>query len=217
LTDKELLEALDTAESGEVDFSSDLPTVEKFLVEMNIKPGPNRVLKSTLTNLYLTFYKTRKSSTSKKYISAGLSEHLPTHQVGPRVYFLIDKSSIEIAQTTIDIHETRRHRHNLRFKMLALENFIERHSITDGPHLVKMYYLYDLFCSHYAISGKRPPILELMFNSLLKTMFEHKRVDSSRGIGYYINKKPSEILSIERRRYLSEQKKKTKSLIKPKS
>jgi hypothetical protein len=180
-SEEELLNLLDQKETTEVkedpklEYRNDIPL---FLSAYNVLPGEHCVSKRVLLELYRAWSnKSVRPSTFYYHIS----KYLIIHQKGPKHYYLINESAINISTKAYalvkenSIDKTKSPTYKKHF-----EQFLKDMNIVPGDYYVETFILFKVYDNwHYSKKMKKNPLGNTQLFNYFKLYFTHRRKTDS--------------------------------------
>lgn len=202
ISDEDLLEALKstTKDTPSQEEFSNYPVLQNdvvmFLSFYQIEPGKDTVPQKMLYDLYKLW---SNNPISKVSFGIEISKFLLIHQKGPRWYYLINRSSLNLTKAAFDLvnKQTINKAKSPPWRK-HFENFLNKYEIKPGDYFLESFVLYDLYDEYVYGLNKKLPLGEDQFFNLCKIYFKHKRKTSNYLTWFGVDKSITKTLTRER-------------------
>jgi hypothetical protein len=181
----ELLKTLEESEEKNiVGVTSD--DVFSFISTFKILPGNENVLKNSLYELYRNW---SNDPVTRSKFGVSISKHFLSHQIGPKQYYKINTSSLNIQkETLIHIEKRKVDRTKSPSWQKHFNDYLTFYNIEKGNTWVQSFVLFH-FYDKWCYKNKRKCMLsETTFFNFCKLYFHYKRNTESRMMWFGVNK-----------------------------
>ncbi len=199
-SNEELKKALEQNETGEQTIQEHASDVPAFLSFYKITPGKDLVLKRVLYKLYGYW---SENPLDKTQFSTLVNEYIPTRQVGPHQYYIINQKALDLSKHAYD--HIIEHTHD-RIKIPAwkahFDKYLEHYKLKPGTFFIESYILYNLYDKYAYETNKKLPLSYVQFVKFCKLYFNAERLTSSKISYFGVDKSIKEFITDDEIRQL---------------
>jgi hypothetical protein len=189
----ELKRALEQNETGEhtiQEYSSDVP---EFLSFYKIKPGKDLVLKRVLYKLYGYW---SENSLDKEKFNSQVNEYIPTRQVGPYMYYVINQKALDLSKHAYDhIIEHTHDRTKIPAWKAHFDKYLEYYKLKPGTFFIESYILHNLYDKYTYETKKKMPMGYKQFVNFCRLYFDAERLTSNKVCYFGVDKSIREFIT----------------------